>query len=176
VHQQYHRVESLTAGPSQSESPGASNFLVKCDAKVIKDHVEKESEARELELVKYLAEVRKMERHFRGFTVEHFPRKNNGEADELAKKAARGEAMPPNVFFEVLIAPSTKPDKQPLSTVNAISSLEWRAPIIAFLRGHYEPVETHDLKRMQAQAKGYILKDDVLFKLGVCAPLLKSIS
>jgi ribonuclease HI len=72
----------------------ASNFLVKCDAKVIKDHVEKESEAREPELVKYLAEVRKMERHFRGFTVEHLPRKNNSEADELAKKAARGEAMP----------------------------------------------------------------------------------
>jgi hypothetical protein len=35
-----------------------------------------------------------MERHFRGFTVEHLPRKNNGEAEELAKEAARGEAMP----------------------------------------------------------------------------------
>jgi hypothetical protein len=156
---------------------GASNFLVKCDAKVIKDHVEKESKAKEPELVKYLVEVRKMERHFRGFTVEHLPRKSNGEADELAKRAARGGgAMPPDVFFEVLTAPSTKSDKQPLSTVNAIASLDWRAPIIVFLRGHYEPVETHDLKRMQARAKGYILKDDVLFKLGVCAPLLKCIS
>jgi hypothetical protein len=80
------------------------------------------------------------------------------------------------VFFEVLTAPSTKPDKQPLSTINAIASLDWRAPIIAFLRGHYEPVETHDLKRMQERAKSYILKDDVLFKLGVCAPLIKCIS
>jgi ribonuclease HI len=35
-------------------------------------------------------ENRKMERHFRGFTIEHLPRKRNGEADELAKKAARG--------------------------------------------------------------------------------------
>jgi hypothetical protein len=85
---------------------GASNFLVKCDAKVIKDHVEKESEAREPELVKYLAEVRKMERHFRGFTIEHLPRKNNSEADVLPKKA-----MPPDVFFEILTAPSTRPDK-----------------------------------------------------------------
>jgi hypothetical protein len=108
--------------------------------------VEKESEVREPELVKYLAEVRKMERHFRGFTVEHLPRKNNSEADELAKKAARGEVMPPDVFFEIMTAPSTRPDTQPLSTVNAIASLDRRAPIIAFLRGHYEPVETHDLK------------------------------
>jgi hypothetical protein len=154
----------------------ASNFLVKCDAKIIKDHVEKESEAKEPELIKYVAEVRKMERNFWGFTIKHLPRKHNSEADELAKKATRGEAMPPDVFFKILTAPSARPDKQPLSTVNAIASLDWRAPIIAFLHGHYEPIETHDLKRMQVRAKGYILKDDVLFKLGVCAPLLKCIS
>jgi hypothetical protein len=93
---------------------GASNFLVKCDAEIIKYHVEKESDTKEAELVKYPAEVRKMERHFRGFTIEHLPRKRNGEADELAKKAAKGEAMPPDVLFEVLTAPSIKPDKQPL--------------------------------------------------------------
>jgi hypothetical protein len=84
--------------------------------------------------------------------------------------------MPPNVFFEILTAPSIKTDKQPLSKVNAIASIHWRAPIIAFLHGHYEPVKTHDLKRMQARAKGYILKNDNLFKLGVCAPLLKCIT
>jgi hypothetical protein len=31
------------------------------------------------------------------------------------------------------------------------------------------------MKRMQAQVKGYILKDGNLFKMGVCAPLLKCI-
>jgi ribonuclease HI len=82
--------EALLLGLRKVRALGASNFLVKCDAKVIKDHMEKESEAREPDLVKYLAEVRKMERHFQGFTIEHLPRKNNSEADELAKKAARG--------------------------------------------------------------------------------------
>jgi hypothetical protein len=69
---------------------GASNFLVKCDAKVIKDHVEKESEAREPELVKYLAEVRKMERHFRGFTVEHFPEKTTAKPTSSQRKLQGG--------------------------------------------------------------------------------------
>jgi ribonuclease HI len=168
--------EALLLGLRKVQALGASNFLVKCDAEVIKDHVEKESDAKEPELIKYLAEVRKMERHFQGFAIEHLPRKCNGEADELAKKAAKAEAMPPYVFFEILTDPSTKPDKQPLSTVNAIASSDWRAPIMAFLRGHYEPVETHDLKRMQARARGYVLKDGSLFKLGVCAPLLKCIT
>jgi hypothetical protein len=84
--------------------------------------------------------------------------------------------MPPDIFFEILTAPSTRPDKQPLSIVNAIACLDWRAPIIAFLRGHYELVEIHDLKRMQARARGYILKDNNLLKFGVCAPLLKCIT
>jgi hypothetical protein len=68
--------------------------------------------------------------------------------------------MPPDVFFEILTAPSIKPDKQPLSTVNTIASMDWRAPIISFLHGHYEPVETYDMKRMQARAKVYVLKDE----------------
>jgi hypothetical protein len=84
--------------------------------------------------------------------------------------------LPPDVFFEILTASSTRSNKQPLRTFNAIASLDWRAPIIAFLRGHYEPVETHDLKRMQARARGYVLKKNNLFKLGVCAPLLKCIT
>jgi hypothetical protein len=117
-----------------------------------------------------------MEWHFRSFTIEHLPRKKNGEADELAKRAAKKEVMPLDVFFEILTAPSIKPDKQTLSTVNTIASIDWRSPIIALLRGHYEPVEFHDMKSMQARAKGYVLKDDNLFKLGVCAPLLKCIT
>jgi ribonuclease HI len=101
--------EALLLGLRKVQALGASNFLVKCDAEVIKDHVEKESEAKEPELIKYLAEVQKMERHFQGFTIEHLPRINNSEADELAKKVVKGEAMPPDVFFEILFAPSTRP-------------------------------------------------------------------
>jgi ribonuclease HI len=168
--------EALLLGPRKVQALGASNFLVKCDAEVIKDHVEKESEAKEPELIKYLAEVRRMERHFRGFTIEHLPRKKNGEEDDLAKKAAKKELMLPDVFFEILATPSIKPDKQPRSIVNAITSIDWRAPIITFLPGHYEPIEAHDMKRMQARVKGYVLKVDNLFKLGVCAPLFKCIT
>jgi hypothetical protein len=115
-----------------------------------------------------------MEMHFRGFTIEHLPRKKNGEADDLAKKAAKKKLMPPDVFFELLTAPSIKPDKQLLSSINAIASIDWRSTIIAFLRKHYEPVEAYNMKRVQARAKGYVLQDGNLFKFGVCAPEMHS--
>jgi ribonuclease HI len=49
--------EALLLGLRKVRALGESNFLVKCDAEVIKDHFEKESEAKEPELIKYLTEV-----------------------------------------------------------------------------------------------------------------------
>lgn len=143
---------------------------------MIKDQIEKECEAKELALVKYLTEVRKMERHSRGFTVEHLPRRENNEADDLAKKASRNEQMSPDIFFEIIWAPLIKQNKQPLSMINSITSLDWRSPIIAYLRENYEPIEDADSKRMKQRARGYVMKDDALYKLGVSAPMLKCIS
>jgi hypothetical protein len=78
---------------------GASSFLVKCDAKVIKDHIKKESEAREPELVRYLAEVRKMERHFRGFTIEHLPRKKTMAKPRARKESRKGGSIASRRIF-----------------------------------------------------------------------------
>jgi hypothetical protein len=61
--------EALLLGLRKVRALGASNFLVKCDAKVIKDHVEKESEAKEPELIKYLAGSAKDGKAFSG--VQH---------------------------------------------------------------------------------------------------------
>lgn len=70
-------------------------FIVRIDSKVIKEHIEKESEAKEPELIKYLLAIRSMEKHFRGFTVNYIPRAKNDEADKLAKVAAQNEPIPP---------------------------------------------------------------------------------
>ena len=79
-----------------------------------------------------------MEKHFRGFTIIHIPRAQNDEADRLAKATARKQKLPPNVFFEEIFTPSTRPKKE--RKINAIFSEDWRAPIMAYLRGHYEPL------------------------------------
>ena len=88
---------------------GHQNCIVKTDSKVIADHIEKESEARKPELIQYLEAVRAMEKHFRGFTIIHIPRAQNDEADRLAKAVARKQQLPPDVFFEEISTPSTRP-------------------------------------------------------------------
>ena len=66
-------------------------------------HVKKEFTAKEPKLIKYLAAVRRMEKHFAGFTFCHIPRSENVEANELAKAAAQRAPMPANVFYQELL-------------------------------------------------------------------------
>ena len=102
-------------------------------------HVKKEFTAKEPELIKYLAAVRRMEKHFAGFTFRHIPRSKNAEADKLAKAAAQKASMPADVFYQELTIKAIREEEEQPSTVHVIASKDWRSPIFAYLNGTYEP-------------------------------------
>ena len=106
---------------------------------MIVGHIEKNFVAKEPELVRYLAAVRRMEKHFTGFMLRHIPRAKNAEANELAKAAAHNVQLPPGVFFQVLMAKSIKEEEGHSAAVHAITSEDWRSPMFAFLTRSYEP-------------------------------------
>jgi ribonuclease HI len=90
---------------------GQQTFIIKTDSKVIQEHIEKGSEARNPVLVKYIEQVREMEKHFKGYTVQHIPRNDNNEVDKLAKAATQKQAMPLDVLFEIINEPYIKESK-----------------------------------------------------------------
>ena len=57
----------------------------------------------------------------------------------MAKAAAQNGPLPPDVFFETLKQGSVNCAEEPTKFVNAITSKDWRAPIMAYLRGHFIP-------------------------------------
>jgi ribonuclease HI len=79
--------EALLLALRKMKALGQQNFIIRTDFKVIREHIEKESEAKNPVLMKYLEKAREMERHFKGYTVHHIPRDDNNEADRLAKAA-----------------------------------------------------------------------------------------
>jgi ribonuclease HI len=87
---------------------GVPYCTLKTDSKVIASQIEKECMARDETLERYLAVVRRIENHFKGFTVEHIERTKNTKADELAKAAARKTVLPTYVFFQLIKDPSIK--------------------------------------------------------------------
>jgi hypothetical protein len=60
--------------------------------------------------------------------------------------------------------------------VHIIQSEDWRAPIMAYLRGHYEPDSEVNNTRMKQRTRNYKIINNQLYKQGICAPLLKCIS
>lgn len=97
-------------------------------------------------MINYLEGVRGMEKHFKGFSITHIPRSQNNEADKLAKAADRKQPLPPDIFHEEISKPSIRENKE--KQINAIFSEDWRAPIMAYLLGHFEPADETDEKRM----------------------------
>jgi hypothetical protein len=65
-----------------------------------------EYSAKDPALMQYITAVRNLERQFKGFTLQHVDRKKNEEADVLAKAAAKGEALPSDVFYHVIGTPA----------------------------------------------------------------------
>ena len=120
-------------------------------------HIEKNFATKESELVRYLAAIRRMEKHFVGFMLRHIPRAKNVEADELAKAATHNVQLPPDVLFQVLTAKSIKDKEGHLVAVHAITSEDRRSPIFAFLTRSYNQTTKQEMERMNAKTKLFLV-------------------
>jgi ribonuclease HI len=91
--------EVILLGLYKLRALGVQHCIVNTDSKMVASQIEKECIARDETPERYLAVVWRMEKFFRGFTIQHIERSKNEEADELAKAVARKEVIPPDVFF-----------------------------------------------------------------------------
>jgi hypothetical protein len=56
--------------------------------------------------------------------------------------------------------------------VNIVDTPDWRAEIMAYLRGHYEPQDELEEKRLKQRTRGYTVVNGELYKSGVTEPWL----
>ena len=80
------------------------------------------------------------------------------------------------MFFETLKHDSVNCADEMAMVINAISSEDWRATIMAYLWGHFVLEDEKEEKRLALWARSYSIVNDTLYRGGVCAPLLKCIS
>jgi ribonuclease HI len=100
--------EAVILGLRKLRALGVTTCIIKTDSKVVVGQVEKEYSAKDPALMQYLTTVRSLESQFKGFTLQHVDRARNEEADALAKAAARGEALPSDVFYHVISTPAVR--------------------------------------------------------------------
>ena len=155
---------------------GIQRLIIKTYSQVVAGHIEKDYKARDLELAKYLQFLREQEKYFEGFTVKNISRIDNSDADEIAKAIAQNTSLSQDVFFQVLTHASIKAKQEVPREVHIVQSKDWRAPIMAYLRGHYELEDEVNKVRMKHRTRNYKIINNQLYKQGICEPLLKYIS
>jgi hypothetical protein len=134
--------------------------------------------------MQYLTAVCSLERQFKGFTLQHVDRAKNEEADALAKAAARGEALPSDVFYHVIGTPAVRSlevlqitnDAEGHRIVNLIMTEDWRAPITLFLQGYYHPSDVKKAKRLKHRSQDFAIIEGQLYKKRVSQPMFKCVT
>jgi ribonuclease HI len=170
--------EAVILGLRKLRALGVTTCIVKTDSKVVAGQVEKEYSAKDPALMQYLTAVRSLERHFKGFTLQHVDRARNEETNALAKAAARGETLPSDVFYHVISTPAVRnPEGLQLTNdaeghriVNLIMTEDWRAPITLFLQGYYHPSDINEAKRLKHRSQDFVLVGGQLYKRGSVSP------
>jgi ribonuclease HI len=176
--------EVVILGLRKLRARGVTTCIIKTDSKVVVGQVEKDYAAKDPALMQYLIAVRSLERQFKGFTLQHVDRAKNEEADALAKAAARGEALPSDVFYHVIGMPDIHSpeglqitnDTEGHRIVNLIMTEDWRAPITLFMQGYYHPSDINKAKCLKHRNRDFALIEGQLYKKGVSQPMLKCVT
>jgi ribonuclease HI len=176
--------EAVILGLRKLRALGVTTSIIKTDSKVVAGQVEKEYSAKDPALTQYLTAVHSLERQFKGFTLQHVDRARNEEADALAKAATRGEALPSDVFYNVIGTPAVRSpeglqitnDTEGHRIVNLIMTEDWHAPITLFLQGYYHPSDVNEAKRLKHRSRDFAIIEGQLYKKGVSQPMLKCVT
>jgi ribonuclease HI len=176
--------EAVILGLRKLRALGVTTCIIRTDSKVVAGQVEKDYAAKDPALMQYLAAVRSLERQFKGFTLQHVDRAKNEEVDALAKEAARGEALPSDVFYHVIGTPAVRSpeglqitnDTEGHRIVNLIMIEDWRAPITLFLQRYYHPSDINEAKCLKHRSRDFALIEGQLYKKGVSQPMLKCVT
>ena len=101
--------EGLIASLKAAITLGVKHLIIKGDSQLLVNFSNKVYEPKDEHMEAYLAEVRRMEKHFWGLELQHVPCGTNQEADDIAKRASRRLPEEPGVFEERLFKPSAAP-------------------------------------------------------------------
>jgi hypothetical protein len=102
----------------------------------------------------------------------------------LAKAAAKGEALPSDVFYHVIGTPAIHnpeglqitQDAEGHRIINLLMAKDWQAPITLYLQGHYHPTDRNEAKRLKHGRRDFAIVEGQLYKKGITQPMLKCIT
>jgi hypothetical protein len=118
----------------------------------------------------YCAEVRKLEKNFKGLEILHVLRDSNIAADVLAKLGSDKAKVLLGVFVEELPSPSIKqpgritPEPPAPTTQIMVIIRSWTKDFIDYVKENKLPANREEVTRIIRRSKNYVLVGDNLYR------------
>ncbi|RVX11555.1 Transposon Ty3-I Gag-Pol polyprotein [Vitis vinifera] len=146
--------EAILSGLDLALALSVSKLRIYSDSQLVVRHVQKEYEAKDSRMARYLAKVRSTLQQFTEWTIEKIKRADNGRADALAGIAA---SLPIREAILLPIHVQANPSVAENSTCNSIEAdqaddQEWTHDIAEYLRTGTLPEDPKRAHKIRVQA------------------------
>ncbi|XP_052199521.1 uncharacterized protein LOC127806336 [Diospyros lotus] len=165
--------EALLAGLRLAEQLGAQNVEVSSNSNLVVQQVNREYEARESQMARYLAMVRELMTRFQHVKVEYVPRAMNTEADLLSRIASSSfPRSSREIRIESLLQKSIEEVADQLCVEDEPS---WMNPLLSYLKEEKLPEDDSEVREVKRKARNFMLVSGELYRRSFSQPLLKCI-
>ncbi|XP_042418938.1 uncharacterized protein LOC122007191 [Zingiber officinale] len=160
--------EALLAGLQVARYVGVARVIIYSDSQLVTQQVTGNFVINCDKLQMYREAYEKMKAEFTEVTVTKIPRSENERADELAKMTSSLTTwvLDRSTAQTFLIA---QIDLQN----NAEATIDWRTPMINYLRQGILPTDPEESRLIRKQVHAYVMIGDQLYKRSFSRPLLK---
>ena len=170
--------EAILSGLDLALALSVSRLRVYSDSQLVVRHVQKEYEAKNACMARYLTKVRDTLQRFTEWTIEKIKRAENGRVDALAGIAA---SLPIKEAILLPIHVQTNPSITKAFTCSTIETSqaygqEWTEDIMRYLQIGTLPEEHKQAHKIRVQATRFTLIEEHLYKRSFTGPYLRCLN
>eukprot|EP00261_Vitis_vinifera_P024765 XP_010657208.1 PREDICTED: uncharacterized protein LOC104880867 [Vitis vinifera] len=170
--------EAILSGLDLALALSVSRLRVYSDSQLVVRHVQKEYEAKDARMTRYLTKVRDTLQRFTEWTIKKIRRTENGHADALAGIAA---TLPIKEAILLPIHVQVNPSVAEASTCNTIETKqadgqEWTNDIVGYLWTGTLPKDPKQAHKIRVQAACFTLIGGHLYKRSFTSPYLRCLN
>ena len=145
--------ETLVAGLDLTKAARATSMVVYCNSQVVTSQVNGDYECKGKRMKKNLKQVRKRVADLQTKFVQ-IPRKENKQADHLAKAASAEHMLIP---IKVISFVQLSPLIDGIGVQEISSKSDWTTLIVSYLKGNTLPDDKKAIRKLKVQATRFIL-------------------
>ncbi|KAK9079767.1 hypothetical protein SSX86_001440 [Deinandra increscens subsp. villosa] len=163
--------EALLAGLRLARKMNVKKLSVKVDSLLVTNQVNGEFEIRGEAMQKYASKVKEIASQFEEFQIIQIPRGQNKKADALSKLASLAYAhLTKQVPVEIIHNRTDEIQEAFITEQDTADS--WMTPIKNYLQHGTLPTSSLEAAKLKAQADGYAIHNNKLYKKSYLQPLL----